>query len=82
MHTAAEYRKMAEEWQIACQIVLMHPLHDQADARRLLVVGSRQQGRAVPFDDPRSHGLRHGIAKLYRIVDDDQVAAKAPIEMW
>src|SRR6516164_5660937 len=50
--------------QIACQIVLMHPLHDQDDARRLLVVGARQQGRAVPFDDPRPYRFRHGIAKL------------------
>jgi hypothetical protein len=30
--------------QVAGQIVLVHPLHDQNDARRLLVVGSRKQG--------------------------------------
>ena len=30
--------------QVACQIVLVHPLHDQNDARRCLVVGHAKAG--------------------------------------
>jgi hypothetical protein len=52
----------------------MHPLHDHDDTRRCLVVAARKQGGTVPFDDSRPHGLRHGVAKLERIVDDDQVS--------
>src|ERR1019366_1705213 len=60
--------------QVADEIILMHPLHDHDDASRCLVIAAREQGRAVPFDDSRPHGLRHGVAKLERIVDDDQVS--------
>src|ERR1700726_3438092 len=52
----------------------MHPLHDHDDTRRCLVVAALKQGGTVPFDDSRPHGLRHGVAKLERIVDDDQVS--------
>jgi len=31
----------------------------------------------VPFDHPRPYRFRHGIARLYWIIDDDQVATKA-----
>src|ERR1700724_294760 len=58
--------------QVADEIVLMHPLHDHDDTRRCLVIAARKQGGTVPFNDSRPHGLRHGIAKLERIVDDDQ----------
>ena len=54
----------------------MHPLHDHDDPRRCLVVTARKQGGTVPFDDSRPHGLRHGVAKLERIVDDDQVSSE------
>ena len=60
-----------EPLQVADEIVLMHPLHDHDDTRRRLVVAARKQGGTVPFDDSRPHGLRHGVAKLERIVDDD-----------
>src|ERR1700704_114631 len=62
--------------QVADEIVLMHPLHDHDDTRGRLVVAARKQGGPVPFDDSRPHGLRHGVAKLERIVDDDQVSSE------
>src|ERR1700731_161335 len=60
--------------QVADEIVLMHPLHDHDDTRRCLVIAARKQGGTIPFDDSRPHGLRHGVAKLERIIDDDQVS--------
>jgi hypothetical protein len=62
--------------QVTGEIILMRPLHNQNDTRRGLVVSPRKQCRAIPFDHPGPHRLRHGIAKLERIIDDDQVTAE------
>lgn len=62
--------------QVASQIVLVDALHNQNNACRLLVVGARKQGCAIPLNDPLPHGFRHGVARFHGIINDDQVAAE------
>ena len=58
------------------EIILMHALHDENDARGLFVVRSAQQCGSIPLDGPRPDRLGMGIILLERIVDDHQVAAQ------
>jgi hypothetical protein len=53
----------------------VNALHDDDDAARLLVVGSRHQRRAIPLDATRAGGLRMGIVEFERIIDDEEIAA-------
>jgi len=61
------------------------PLHDDHDASGLLVTRSGDQRRAVPFNYALPAHIRQGVARLERIVNDNEIAAPSghvpPIEV-
>ena len=63
--------------EMAGQIVLVQPLHDQQDAALLLVVQPAEQGGVEPLVDPDPGRVRERLVRLERVVDDDQVGASA-----
>ena len=62
---------------MADEIVFVQPLHDDDDRALGLVVEARIERAVEPFVGGGSAALRHGVARLQRIVDDDEVGAAA-----
>ena len=63
--------------QVAGEVVLVHALHDQHHRGRGRVVEARHHRAVEPLVDPPPLGVRGGVHRLDRVVDDDQVAAAA-----
>ena len=63
--------------QKACQIVDVNALHYDDDCSRPLVVETGQQRIDVPLVSCRPLSFRHGVIRLERVIDDDDVAAAA-----
>jgi len=55
----------------------MDTLHDDDDASGLLVVGPGYKGVSVPIDAALAYNLGRRISKFDRIVNDNEIAAKA-----
>src|SRR5271168_1861027 len=61
--------------QVASEIVLMQTLHDRDYRPRSFIVEARDEGAAIPVDDPLPRRLRMRFVGVQRIVDDDQIGA-------